>query len=47
VVTGAASATSTGQAVTITVTPTFSAATGPITGPCVGSPSKYMPAACR
>ena len=47
VITGAATATSTGQAVTITVSPTFSAATGTITWSCVGSPAKYMPATCR
>ncbi|OGA04174.1 MAG: prepilin-type N-terminal cleavage/methylation domain-containing protein [Betaproteobacteria bacterium RIFCSPLOWO2_02_FULL_62_17] len=47
VVTGSTAATSTGQAITITVTPTFSTLTGTITWSCVGSPAKYMPATCR
>ena len=36
-----------GQAVTVTMTPTYSTATGTITWTCVGTPSKYMPATCR
>ena len=36
-----------GQAVTVTMTPTFSTSTGTITWTCVGTPSKYMPATCR
>ncbi|MFM9972174.1 MAG: pilin [Burkholderiales bacterium] len=44
---GSTAATSTGQAITITVTPTFSTATGTITWACVGSPARYMPATCR
>ena len=44
---GGTASTSIGQNVTITVTPTFSTATGTITWSCVGSPSKYMPATCR
>ena len=47
VVQGSTAATSTGQAITITVTPTFSTATGTITWACVGSPARYMPATCR
>jgi len=47
VVQGSTAATSTGQAITITVTPTFSTATGTITWACVGTPAKYMPATCR
>ncbi|MBI5912154.1 MAG: pilin [Betaproteobacteria bacterium] len=46
-VTGSTASTSVGQAVTITVTPTYSTLTGTITWSCVGSPSKYMPATCR
>ncbi len=46
-VTGSTASTSIGQAVTITVTPTYSTLTGTITWTCVGSPSKYMPATCR
>jgi type IV pilus assembly protein PilA len=44
---GSTAATSTGQAITITVTPTYSTATGTITWSCVGSPARYMPATCR
>ncbi|MFM9972172.1 MAG: pilin [Burkholderiales bacterium] len=44
---GSTAATSTGQAITITVTPTYSTATGTITWACVGSPARYMPATCR
>ena len=47
VVNGSTAATSTGQAITITVTPTYSTLTGTITWSCVGSPAKYMPATCR
>jgi type IV pilus assembly protein PilA len=47
VVTGSTVSTSTGQAITITVTPTYSTLTGTITWSCVGSPAKYMPATCR
>ena len=36
-----------GQFVTITMTPTYSTATGTITWACVGTPSKYLPATCR
>ena len=44
---GSTASTSTGQAVTVTMTPTYSTATGTITWACVGSPSKYMPGTCR
>jgi type IV pilus assembly protein PilA len=47
VVTGSTASTSIGQSVTITMTPTYSTATGTITWSCVGSPSKYLPATCR
>ena len=47
VVNGSTASTSTGQAITITVTPTYSTLTGTITWSCVGSPAKYMPATCR
>ena len=46
-VTGSTASTSIGQAVTITVTPTYSTLTGTITWSCIGAPSKYMPATCR
>src|SRR5688500_12469825 len=46
-VNGSTAATSTGQAVTITVTPTFDTANGTITWNCQGTPGKYMPATCR
>ena len=47
VINGSTASTSTGQAITITVTPTYSTASGTITWSCVGSPAKYMPASCR
>ena len=47
VVTGSSASTSVGAAVTVTMTPTFSSATGTITWACVGTPSKYLPATCR
>ena len=47
VVTGSTQSTSTGAAVTVTFTPTFSTATGTITWACTGSPAKYLPASCR
>lgn len=47
VVNGDTTSTSVGQAITITVTPTYSTLTGTITWSCVGSPAKYMPATCR
>jgi type IV pilus assembly protein PilA len=46
-VSGSTAATSTGQAITITVTPTFDTTNGTITWSCVGSPARYMPATCR
>ena len=46
-VNGSTAATSIGQAVTITVTPTFDTANGTITWTCQGTPGKYMPATCR
>ncbi len=47
VVTGSTASTSTGQAVTLTVTPTANTSTGTITWSCAGTPAKYMPATCR
>jgi len=47
VVTGGTASSSVGAAVTVTMTPTFSTATGTITWACVGSPAKYLPATCR
>jgi type IV pilus assembly protein PilA len=44
---GSTATTSIGQAVTITVTPTFNSSTGTITWLCQGTPAKYMPASCR
>ena len=46
-VTGSTASTSTGQAVTLTVTPTANTTTGTITWSCAGVPAKYMPATCR
>ena len=46
-VTGSTASTSTGAAVSLTVTPTYSTATGTITWSCAGTPAKYMPATCR
>ena len=40
-------ATSIGQAVSITITPTYNTGTGTIPWACLGTPSKYMPATCR
>jgi len=47
VVTGNSASSSVGAAVTVTMSPTFSSATGTITWTCVGSPGKYLPATCR
>ena len=47
VVTGSTASSSVGAAVTVTMSPTFSSATGTITWTCVGSPGKYLPATCR
>ncbi len=47
VVTGSTAGTSVGQAVTVTMTPTYNTGTGTITWSCVGTPSKYLPATCR
>jgi type IV pilus assembly protein PilA len=44
---GSTASTSIGQAVTITITPTYSTTTGTITWSCAGTPAKYMPATCR
>ncbi len=44
---GSTASTSTGQPVTITVTPTANTETGTITWSCTGTPAKYMPATCR
>jgi type IV pilus assembly protein PilA len=47
VIAGGTAATSIGQAVTITIIPTYNTSTGTITWSCAGTPSKYMPATCR
>ncbi|MFN0163419.1 MAG: pilin [Burkholderiales bacterium] len=47
VINGNTAATSIGQGITITITPTFCSTTGTITCSCAGTPSKYMPATCR
>jgi type IV pilus assembly protein PilA len=44
---GSTASTYIGQAVTITITPTYSTTTGTITWSCAGTPAKYMPATCR
>ena len=44
---GSTATTSTGQAVTITVTPSYDSTTGTITWTCMGTPARYMPATCR
>ena len=44
---GSTLSSSVGQSVTITMTPTYSTATGTITWSCQGTPSKYLPATCR
>jgi type IV pilus assembly protein PilA len=46
-ITGSTFSTSTGQAVTITITPNFNTSTGTIVWTCQGTPAKYMPATCR
>jgi type IV pilus assembly protein PilA len=43
---GSTHSTSTGQAITITITPTYTPP-GTVTWRCQGTPSKYMPATCR
>jgi len=47
VVTGSTTSASTGQAVTLTFTPTANTSAGTVTWSCSGSPSNYMPATCR
>ncbi len=47
VVNGSTASTSIGQAVTITITPTYNTSTGSITWSCQGTPLRYMPATCR
>ena len=44
---GSTLSSSVGQSVTITMTPTYSTATGTITWSCQGTQSKYLPATCR
>ena len=44
---GSRATTSTGQAITVTVTPTYDTTNGTITWSCVGTPARYMPATCR
>ena len=46
VINGSTSSTSTGAAVTITMTP-ITAAGGVLTWSCIGVPGKYLPATCR
>ena len=46
-VSGSTASTSTGQAITVTVTPTYDTTNGTITWGCVGVPARYMPATCR
>ena len=47
VLTGDTTSTSVGAAVTITMTPIYSTATGTIVWSCQGAPAKYLPASCR
>ena len=47
IVTGNTVSTSTGQSVTLTVTPTANTWTGTLTWPCLDTPAKFMPATCR
>ena len=47
VVTGITASTSTGAAVTVTMTASPNSATGTLTWSCIGSPGKYLPASCR
>jgi type IV pilus assembly protein PilA len=47
IVTGAASASSTGASVTVTMTASPNSSTGTMTWSCVGAPGKYLPATCR
>ena len=45
---GDATSTSTGQAVTVTVSPTsITTSTGSLAWSCIGTPTRYMPATCR
>ena len=46
-ISGGTATTSTGQSVTLTMTPTGNSATATLTWSCVGTPPKYMPASCR
>jgi len=46
-VTGSAASTSVGQAVTVTLTPTWVTAAGTVTWVCSGTPARYMPGSCR
>jgi len=46
-VTGSTAATSVGQAVTITLTPTWNSTAGTATWACTGTPARYMPGTCR
>ena len=47
VISGSTVTTSIGQAVTITISPTYCSSSGAITWTCQGTPAKYMPATCR
>ncbi len=44
---GSTATTSTGQDVTVTLTPAFDATSATVTWVCSGTPSKYLPASCR
>lgn len=44
---GAATTTSTGQAVTIVLTPSLNTASGAVVWTCAGSPTRFVPAECR
>lgn len=46
-VTGSTAATSIGQAVSVTLTPTVVSTAGTLTWVCSGSPAKYTPGSCR
>jgi type IV pilus assembly protein PilA len=46
-VAGSTAATSVGQPVTVTLTPSFDSASATVTWDCSGTPSKYMPGSCR
>jgi type IV pilus assembly protein PilA len=47
VINGSTASTSVGMPVTITITPTYSTATGNVSWKCMGQPTKLMPATCK